>query len=147
MRAEDRTLKEPGNREVTLSPTSRRGNLFDPACPTRKLLDRVGGKWTAMVVTVLDEDSPGEVRFAEMTRRIPGISKKMLAQTLRSLERDSLIERRVEATSPPRVHYRLTPLGASLTDPLARLREWAEANMSVIDEAGEEWDERTRTAG
>jgi DNA-binding HxlR family transcriptional regulator len=99
-----------------------------------------------MAVTVLNDDHPGEVRFAEIRRRIPGISQKMLAQTLRSLERDSLIERRVEATSPPRVHYRLTPLGVSLTDPIARLREWAEANMAVIDDAGAAWDNRSGTA-
>ena len=66
---------------------------------------------------------------------MPGISQKMLSQTLRELERDSLVARRVEATSPPRVHYRLTELGFSLTEPMAALREWAELNMHRISAA------------
>ncbi|XQJ11121.1 helix-turn-helix domain-containing protein [Curtobacterium sp. L3-7] len=117
-----------------------RGDLFDPACPTRQLLDRLGGKWTSMAVKVLGDEHPGEVRFAELKRRMPGISQKMLAQTLRSLERDSLVDRRVEPTSPPKVHYRLTELGQSLTEPIAALRDWAERHMARIDAAGLAWD-------
>jgi DNA-binding HxlR family transcriptional regulator len=114
--------------------TARRGNLFDPACPTRRLLDRVGGKWTAMIVKVLAEAEPAEVGFAELRRRVPGISQKMLSQTLRSLTADGLVDRRVEACVPPRVHYRLTALGRSLDEPLAVLRDWAERHMPEIDD-------------
>lgn len=110
-----------------------RGDLLDPLCPTRQLLDRIGTKWTSMAVKVLAEEAPGEVRFAELRRRVPGISQKMLSVTLQSLARDGLVARRVEATVPPAVHYRLTDLGLSLEGPLAVLRAWAEAHMPEID--------------
>jgi DNA-binding HxlR family transcriptional regulator len=109
-----------------------RGDLFDPACPTRLLLDRIGTKWTSMAVKVLAEAAPEEIRFAELQRRIPGVSQKMLSVTLQSLARDGLVARRVEPTVPPRVHYRLTDLGLSLNIPLAALRAWAEEHMPEI---------------
>ncbi|GAB3160841.1 helix-turn-helix domain-containing protein [Amycolatopsis stemonae] len=115
--------------------SSPRGDLFDPACPTRRLLDRIGTKWTSMVVKVLAEADPREVRFAELQRRMPGVSQKMLSVTLRSMTRDGLVARRVEPTVPPKVHYRLTDLGLSLEVPLAALRNWAEENMAAIDRA------------
>jgi len=111
---------------------TRRGDLFDPVCPTRLLLDRIGGKWTSMLVKTLADDG-GEVRFAELQRRARGVSRKMLTQTLRDLEHDGLVARRVEATVPPAVHYSLTPLGHSLVGPLDALRDWAETNMPVVD--------------
>ncbi|MFF9897979.1 winged helix-turn-helix transcriptional regulator [Streptomyces longispororuber] len=114
--------------------TSPRGDLFDPLCPTRQLLDRIGTKWTSMAVKVLAEAAPGEVRFADLRRRMPGISQKMLSVTLRSLVRDGLVARRVETTVPPAVHYRLTDLGRSLEVPLAALRAWAEEHMPLIDD-------------
>jgi DNA-binding HxlR family transcriptional regulator len=120
---------------VTPSPKGTRGDLFDPACPTRRLLDRIGTKWTSMVVKVLADAGPDEVRFAELQRRMPGVSQKMLSVTLRSLTCDGLVARRVEPTVPPKVHYRLTDLGRSLEVPLAALRSWAEENMPVIDRA------------
>jgi DNA-binding HxlR family transcriptional regulator len=129
----------------------RRGDLFDPACPTRQLLDRVGTKWTAMVVKLLADaggdagrdvgvdtgadTGAGELRFAELERRMPGVSHKMLSQTLRTLGDDGLVRRRVEGTVPPRVFYSLTPLGRSLSTPLALLREWAEEHMAEVDDA------------
>ncbi|WP_410621372.1 winged helix-turn-helix transcriptional regulator [Amycolatopsis sp. cmx-8-4] len=116
-------------------PPSGRGDLFDPKCPTRRLLDRIGTKWTSMAVKVLAEAEPDEVRFAELQRRMPGVSQKMLSVTLRSLTRDGLVARRVEATVPPKVHYRLTDLGRSLEVPLAALRNWAEENMVAVDRA------------
>lgn len=123
---------------MTPSPKGARGDLFDPACPTRKLLDRIGTKWTSMVVKVLAEAGPAEVRFAELQRRMPGVSQKMLSVTLQSLARDGLVERRVEPSVPPKVHYRLTGLGRSLEVPLAALRAWAEENMAAIDRANAE---------
>ncbi|GGL60826.1 HxlR family transcriptional regulator [Streptomyces fumigatiscleroticus] len=112
---------------------SQRGDLFDPLCPTRQLLDRIGTKWTSMTVKVLAEAAPGEVRFGELRRRIPGISQKMLSATLQSLVRDGLVARRVEPTVPPHVHYRLTELGLSLDAVLAALRAWAEQHVAAIE--------------
>ncbi|NEC06314.1 helix-turn-helix transcriptional regulator [Streptomyces sp. SID7909] len=114
-------------------PSGRRGDLLDPRCPTRQLLDRIGTKWTSMAVKVLAGEAPGELRFAELRRRVPGISQKMLSVTLQSLVRDGLVARRVEPTVPPAVHYRLTELGLSLEVPLSALRVWAETHMSQID--------------
>ncbi|MET9550739.1 helix-turn-helix domain-containing protein [Streptomyces sp. NPDC006627] len=130
------------------SPTQRstrghRGDLFDPQCPTRRLLDRIGTKWTSMVIKVLAEASTEEVRFAQLQRRMPGVSQKMLSVTLRGLTRDGLVDRRVEASVPPRVYYRLTPLGLTLEEPLARIREWAEEHMAEVDRANRLSDERT----
>ncbi|WP_324194668.1 winged helix-turn-helix transcriptional regulator [Nocardia terpenica] len=110
-----------------------RGDVFDPHCPTRQLLDRLGTKWVSMVVELLAEAAPTEVRFAELRRRMPGVSQKMLSVTLRNLTTDGLVARRVEPTVPPRVHYRLTELGLSLEVPLAALRAWAEEHMAEID--------------
>ncbi|WP_425565865.1 winged helix-turn-helix transcriptional regulator [Pseudonocardia ailaonensis] len=107
--------------------------MFDPTCATRKLLDRIGTKWTSMVVKVLA--AAGELRFTELRGRIPGVSQKMLSTTLQNLVADGLVARRVEHTVPPRVFYRLTPLGDSLEVPLAALREWAERHMPEVDAA------------
>ncbi|WP_344570183.1 helix-turn-helix domain-containing protein [Streptomyces axinellae] len=107
--------------------------MFAPQCPTRRLLDRIGTKWISMAVKVLAAEAPGEIRFAELQRRMAGVSQKMLSATLRSMVRDGLVSRRVEPTVPPRVHYRLTPLGLSLEEPLAMVRAWAEEHMAEID--------------
>jgi DNA-binding HxlR family transcriptional regulator len=126
---EDGTFCTGGELEVTDLP--RRGDLFDPACPTRKLLDRIGTKWTSMVIKVLADVE--ELRFTDLRRRMPGVSQKMLSATLRNLTADGLVARRVEDTAPPAVHYRLTELGRSLEVPLAGLRSWAEEHMAEID--------------
>ncbi|QXJ24626.1 helix-turn-helix transcriptional regulator [Actinomadura graeca] len=112
-----------------------KGDLFDPQCPTRKLLDRIGTKWTSMAVKVLAEAAPHELRFSELRRRMPGVSQKMLSSTLQSLARDGLVARRVEPTVPPHVHYRLTDLGLSLEVVLAGVRTWAEEHMAEVDRA------------
>ncbi|TVT23591.1 helix-turn-helix transcriptional regulator [Amycolatopsis rhizosphaerae] len=122
-----------------------RGDLFAPGCPTRRLLDRIGTKWTSMAVKLLAEAAPEEVRFAELQRRMAGVSQKMLSVTLRNLVHDGLAERRVEPAVPPRVHYRLTELGLSLEGPLAAVREWAEAHMAEIDRANARAEKEQRT--
>jgi DNA-binding HxlR family transcriptional regulator len=91
---------------------------------------------------VLAESHPAELGFAELRRRAPGVSNKMLSQTLQSLGRDGLVTRRVEASVPPRVHYALTSLGLSLDAPLAAVRAWAELHISTIEQNRG----RTRTA-
>lgn len=132
------TTSRPGGRDQR---PGERGDLLDPLCPTRQLLDRIGTKWTSMAVKVLAEEAPGELRFAELRRRIPGISQKMLSATLQSLVRDGLVARRVEPTVPPAVHYRLTELGLSLERPLSALRVWAETHMPEIDRHNQLADE------
>ena len=86
-----------------------------------------------MLVKMLAEADPPELRFAELLRCAPGISHKMLAQTLKNLVRDGLVTRRVEPTVPPHVHYALTALGRTLDEPLAGLRDWAQRHMATID--------------
>lgn len=95
-----------------------------------------------MAVKVLaEEEAPGEIRFADLRRRIPGISQKMLSVTLHSLVHDGLVARRVEPTVPPSVHYRLTELGLSLEGPLSALRVWAETHMPEINRSNQLADE------
>ncbi|MFI5916256.1 winged helix-turn-helix transcriptional regulator [Dactylosporangium sp. NPDC051541] len=125
MQDQEGTSPAPGERGVT-------GDLFDPACPTRELLDRIGDRWTSMLVKVLAEVYPHERGFAELRRVVPGISNKMLSQTLQHLTADGLVVRRVEASVPPRTWYALTPLGQSLDEPLAAVRAWAETNMPAV---------------
>ncbi|MGW6331721.1 winged helix-turn-helix transcriptional regulator [Nocardia rhamnosiphila] len=125
---QDGTVAKPGHPGVT----ARRGDLFAPDCPTRQLLDRLGTKWVSMVVKVLAEDSPRPVRFAALRRRMPGVSQKMLSQTLRGLVADGLVTRHVESTVLPQVHYGLTELGQSLELVLAAMRDWAETHMPAI---------------
>ena len=88
-----------------------------------------------MLVKVLAEVHPQELGFAQLRRRAPGVSHKMLSQTLQRLRRDGLVTRRVEPAVPPRVYYALTDLGRSLDAPLAVVRAWAEQHIAVIEEA------------
>ncbi|MFJ8940409.1 winged helix-turn-helix transcriptional regulator [Streptomyces sp. NPDC102365] len=135
------TTSQPGRRDQRPGERGVRGDLLDPLCPTRQLLDRIGTKWTSMTVKVLAEEAPGELRFAELRRRVPGVSQKMLSVTLQSLARDGLVTRRVEPTVPPAVHYRLTELGLSLEGPLSVLRIWAETHMPEINRSNRLADE------
>lgn len=112
----------------------RRGDLFDPACPTRQLFDRIGDKWTSMAVKTLAAADPEPVRFNALRRQMRGVSHKMLSQTLRSLVDDGLVTRRVEPTVPPQVYYGLTGLGHSLETALAVLRDWAETNIPAVED-------------
>jgi DNA-binding HxlR family transcriptional regulator len=122
---------------IVQSSTFRPPNVYSETCPTRQVLDLIADKWTTLVIGLL-EDEPK--RFSQIQRRIEGISQKMLTQTLRGLERDGLITRRVYAEVPPRVEYALTPLGASLSGLLAGLRNWAETNIGDITAAQEQYD-------
>ncbi|MFE4059836.1 winged helix-turn-helix transcriptional regulator [Streptomyces sp. NPDC059096] len=124
-------------------PRGSQGDLLDPQCPTRRLLDRIGTKWMSMAVKVLAEADPEEVRFAELQRRMVGVSQKMLSVTLQGMARDGLVSRRVEPSVPPRVYYRLTPLGLSLEGPLAAVRAWAEEHMAEVDRANRRGGEHT----
>ncbi len=105
------------------------GGIFDANCSTRLVLDRIGDRWTVLIVGVL---SDGTRRFSELRNAIGGITPKVLTQTLRALERDGLVTRKVYAEVPPRVEYTLTDLGRSLITPIDEVRSWAEQNVEHI---------------
>lgn len=108
-------------------------DAFDTSrCPVRGVLDRLGDKWSTLIVIALARRPH---RFGEVRRAVPDISKRMLTQTLRDLERDGLISRQVFPTKPPSVEYRLTAMGESLLEPLNALVAWAEANQAGIGAA------------
>lgn len=110
------------------------------ACPTRKLLDEIAGKWVSLVLVALGD---GPQRYSDLSRRIAGVSQKMLTQTLRVLERDGLVRREVTPSVPVRVDYSLTPLGESLRALMAGFKAWAEANFEAVDTARTDYDART----
>src|SRR5260370_42360379 len=103
----------------------------------REVLNRVGDKWSVLIVAMLGD---GPKRFTELKRNIEGVSQRMLTLTLRGLERDGLVSRKVFPTIPPRVDYELTELGQSLLPPVAALGDWARANGAAIDAARERFD-------
>lgn len=103
-------------------------------CPTRRILDRIGDRWTVLVVGALDG---GALRFSELLRRVEGISQKMLTQTLRELERDGLVSRTVQAQVPVRVDYELTDAGRTLREPLHALERWAIDHFTEVRHAQE----------
>lgn len=107
-------------------------------CPVRDVLDRLGSKWSSLVIGTL---AAGPHRFSAIQRTIPDISKRMLTQTLRNLERDGLISREVFPTKPPSVEYRLTPLGITILEPLASLIRWADRNHAAIRASRSAFDE------
>ncbi|MBO3747582.1 helix-turn-helix transcriptional regulator [Streptosporangiaceae bacterium NEAU-GS5] len=113
------------------------GDLFDPECPTRLVLDRISDKWTALVVLLL---SDGPMRFSELRGHIGRVAPKVLTQTLRRMERDGLITREIFAEVPPRVEYALTGLGHSLIEPIALIGDWAEIHVDQITKAQAAYD-------
>jgi DNA-binding HxlR family transcriptional regulator len=99
-------------------------------CPVRQVLDRIGDKWSSLIVLHLGEY--GMMRFNGISAAIGDISQKMLTVTLRNLEADGLVSRKAFAEIPPRVEYTLTPLGESLVPLLKQLVIWADTNMGAI---------------
>mgnify|MGYP000327155316 CR=1 FL=1 len=115
-------------------------NVFDPSCPSRTVLDLIGGRWTVLVIGALAD---GPRRFGQLERTAGGISAKVLTQTLRALERDGLLTRTIYAEVPPHTEYELTALGRDLIEPLAALRGWAETHIETIVAAREMADARS----
>ncbi|MEH1091823.1 winged helix-turn-helix transcriptional regulator [Micromonospora sp. CPCC 205739] len=107
------------------------------ACTVREALDRVGGKWS---IGILVAAATGPVRFTELERQVEGISRRMLTLTLRNLERDGLLHRRVYPTVPPKVEYTATPMALELYESLVALTEWAERHRGAISEARAAYD-------
>jgi DNA-binding HxlR family transcriptional regulator len=114
-------------------------------CEFREVLDRVGDKWSLLVISMLEESPTQRARFSELKRSIPGISQRMLTATLRSLERDGLVLREVYAEVPPRVEYELTPLGRRFMQPVRQLAMWLQANWAAIKSARDTFDGRSQT--
>ncbi|MFE3202663.1 winged helix-turn-helix transcriptional regulator [Embleya sp. NPDC059237] len=119
-------------------------DVYSAKCATRQVLDHIAGKWTVLIVDVLRD---GPMRYTELSRRIEGVSQKMLTQTLRSLETDGFVLRTVTPTIPPRVDYTLTDLGRSLGEPIRALREWTETHINEIERARVAVAERKATQG
>lgn len=117
-------------------------NIMVATCPSRTSLAKIANKWTAMIVIAL---SKGSLRFGEIREEVDGISGKVLADTLRDLERDGIVERTAYNQMPPRVEYELTALGRSLREPLTALGRWAEEHISEVLDARDAYDERPGT--
>jgi DNA-binding HxlR family transcriptional regulator len=115
-----------------------RGDLFSESCPSREVLKHVTSRWGVLLLVALGD---GAQRFGELRRKVGGISEKMLAQTLVWLEQDGFVQRVVQSAAPPRVEYRLTPLGEALSRKMGELAEWIETNMDAMLAA------RRKTAG
>ncbi len=103
---------------------------MNPGCLSRVVLERIADKWTALIIQVL---AKGTHRYAELQHAIGGVSQKMLTQTLRSLERDGLVQRKVYPVVPPKVEYTLTPLGRTLIEPLQAICRWSEKHLSQLE--------------
>ncbi|MEG9227598.1 winged helix-turn-helix transcriptional regulator [Aeromicrobium sp. Sec7.5] len=143
--AQEGTLKSPGSSEVTevlADDCCRGGNdayQWDTRedCEVRQILDRIADKWSLLVISLLEEKT---MRFGELERAVDGISKRMLTVTLRHLERDGLVDRTVYAEVPPKVEYRLSPLGHTLLGTVQSLVGWTEEHQIQIAQARAKFD-------
>jgi DNA-binding HxlR family transcriptional regulator len=106
-----------------------RGDVFDSNCPSRAVLDHVTSKWAVLVLVAL---RGGPLRFSALRRRIGGVSEKMLAQTLRTLEGDGFVAREVAPTTPPQVTYSLTRLGLELTEHMVGLLDFLNDRVADV---------------
>jgi DNA-binding HxlR family transcriptional regulator len=129
---EDGTLPSATHIDVT-EPVS----VDNPTCHLREVLDRVGDKWSVLVMALLVGESR---RYSELRRGIDGISQRMLTLTLRGLERDGLVIRTVTHSSPPQVHYALSPVGQTLSAHVSVLVGWAEQHREYIAASRRRYD-------
>lgn len=108
-------------------------------CPVRNVIARFGNKWALLTVLIIGEQ--GVVRFNELSRLIPDVSSRVLSSTLRTLEADGFIDRKVYAVVPPKVEYRLTEVGESLLPLIQQLTEWAQTNMKKVISHRKDYEE------
>ncbi|WP_158809793.1 helix-turn-helix domain-containing protein [Beijerinckia sp. L45] len=113
-------------------------------CAPRRVLELFSVKWTSMVLHALHALHGGTCRTGELQRSLPGISKKMLTQSLREMERDGLVTRRVYDVVPPKVEYSLTPLGRIFIEPIEMLYAWGRTNAAALDQLGQRPQSRRR---
>lgn len=132
-----------GDTEVTTGPVVSCGGEHED-CGIRDVLDRIGDKWSVLVVVELAQ---GMRRFRQLQRAVPGISQRMLTLTVRRLERDGLLTRTVHPTAPPQVEYALTPMGLSLTHLVKALADWSLEHRDPIARARQEWDDANPGSG
>lgn len=116
-------------------------DLYNPKCPSRKILQLIGSKWSMLLLCTLRS---GPVRTGALRREVGGISQKMLTQTLRDLERHGLVERISYDEIPPRVEYRLTRLGRSLSDLIEEIERWIEGHYLRLADESRAFDARSR---
>ena len=109
------------------------------ACRAREVLQRVGDKWSMLVIDLLGQ---GTMRFTELHRSVDGITARMLTVTLRGLERDGIVTRTIHPVIPPRVEYALTPMGRTLLDTIGQLVSWADSHLPEIEAARAAYDAR-----
>lgn len=116
--------------------------IIRPDCRTRRGLALIADQWTMLVIVALGEDTK---RFSQLHDHIAGISKKMLTQTLRGLERNGLVKRVIYPVIPPMVEYSLTPLGRTLIGPILVLRDWSEQYIEEVEQMRALYDQKSRT--
>ena len=104
-------------------------DVYQPQCPSRGVLDHVTSRWAVLVLIALKEEMH---RFSALRRKVGGVSEKMLAQTLAVLEEDGFVQRTAYPEVPPRVEYRLTPMGAEVAAHVERLVEWIESSLPRV---------------
>jgi DNA-binding HxlR family transcriptional regulator len=114
-----------------------RYDVFNPACPTRLVLDRLADKWVVLILARLSEEP---LRFNEIRRSVGGVSQKVLSEALKRMERDGLVTRTVRTTVPVQVEYAITDLGRTLTATVGQLAHWAEENIAAVLEAQRRYD-------
>lgn len=119
-------------RKSTPTVAPRGGDLYSPDCPSRVVLDHLTSRWGVLALLALLD---GTQRFSELRRRIGGVSEKMLAQTLRSLEADGFVERKVLPVIPPHVEYSLSAMGREVAAHLQTLTAWIERSLPRIERA------------
>ena len=122
--------------------TKQQPDIFQATCLSRQVLILLADQWTPLVIYALEE---GTMRFGQLLKRIDGISKKMLTQTLRAMERNGLVQRVVYPVVPPVVEYSLTPLGQTLIEPVNALRGWAYEHLQEVAQARTTYDQRDHT--
>jgi len=115
-------------------------NQKNGLCPLREMLTRLGDKWSILIICTLAEAPQSKLRFSELKKEINGISQRMLTATLRNLERDGLVKRKIYAEVPPRVEYELTALGRGILEPMQGLIQWIEGHWSKIDSSRAAFD-------
>ncbi len=118
------------------------GPIIYPDCRTRRGLALIADQWSMLVVVALGDETK---RFSQLHMHIKGISKKMLTQVLRELERNGLVKRVVYPVIPPMVEYSLTPLGLTLREPIYALRDWSEQYIEEVERKRAEYDQQDKT--
>jgi DNA-binding HxlR family transcriptional regulator len=134
------SVGDPSGAGCDSDAASDRGAASGPiTCRAREVLQRVGDKWSVLVIDLLGQ---GTLRFSQLHRAVDGITARMLTVTLRGLERDGIVTRTIHPVIPPRVEYALTPMGRTLLDTIGQLVAWADSHLPEIEAARAAYDAR-----